>query len=176
MISQPLDELYFKWLYSKVDEIDRRHPSQTHWNLLRVLYSTEFIWFIPNDDNRAEDGRMLRHEFLHDQGLDNVDSDWFELPCSFLELLLGLARRLIFEVGGTERGWFWHLMRTLELDHHTDETRIPENQIEDILSRVIHRHYEPDGRGGLFPLRRPVYDQREVELWYQLNAYILEND
>lgn len=176
MISQPLDELYFKWLYSRVDEINRRTPSITHWNLLRVLYSTEFTWFVPNDDNRAEDGRDLRHEFLRDQGFDSVDSDWFDLGCSFLEMLIALARRLIFEVGGSERGWFWHLMAELELDTYTDDRAVPERLVRDILDRVVNRTYEYDGQGGLFPLRRPTRDQRGVEIWYQLNAYILEND
>jgi hypothetical protein len=44
--------------------------------------------------------------------------------------------------------------------------------VDEILERVIGRTYRPDGRGGFFPLRYAEKDQREVELWYQLNAYV----
>ena len=47
---------------------------------------------------------------------------------------------------------------------------------EEVLDAVIFRNYEYDGRGGLFPLRYPDRDQRDEELWSQLNAYLLEQE
>jgi hypothetical protein len=38
----------------------------------------------------------------------------------------------------------------------------------------VNREYDPDGRGGLFPLDGTHANQREVELWYQMQAYIIE--
>ncbi|MFZ1684153.1 MAG: hypothetical protein WAU88_08510, partial [Candidatus Zixiibacteriota bacterium] len=49
-----------------------------------------------------------------------------------------------------------------------------EATIDEVLNRVIFRTYDARGNGGLFPLRRPQRDQREVELWYQASAYLLE--
>jgi hypothetical protein len=174
-MSARLDELYIQWLYSQVGNVRLTSKSKTFWSMARQLYKTEFVWFVPNDDNRAEDGRDLRYEFF-DQTGEELDVDWFDQPCSMFELLLGLARRLSFEAGGEPRAWFWHLLDNLDLGrvtdaHYNDDT---ERGIAEILDRINRRTYNRDGYGGLFPLRRPRRDQRKVELWYQLNAYIIE--
>ena len=46
--------------------------------------------------------------------------------------------------------------------------------VADAMAAIIWRTYDSNGYGGLFPLRNPREDQRKVELWYQLNAYLLE--
>lgn len=178
MISMPLDDAYFEWLYSQVGTVRLKHSSTTYWNLFRILYQKEFVWFVPNDDNRAEDGRSLRYEFIEEMELDPRRDrglrDWFGLPCSFLEMLIGLSRRLAFEDGGGPADWFWHLIETLDLKIYADNIHIPVEKVQDILDRVIWRTYRRDGQGGLFPLRHAREDQREVEIWYQLSAYLLE--
>lgn len=177
MITVPLDEAYLVWLYSRVGKVNLRSPSKTHWNLLRFLFSKEFIWLIPNDDNRAADGRDLRHEFLFESRIseDEIDPFWMELGCSFLEMLIGLARRLAFEEDdGDPRACFWHLISVLELDGYTDNVVFPYEVVDDKINAVIWRTYRKDGHGGLFPLKHPREDQREIELWYQLNAYLME--
>ncbi len=176
MIQVPLDEAYLQWLYSQVGPVKTRRSSDTYWNILRIMFQKEFIWFVPNDDNRLEDGRELRHEFIEELGLTQVDKLWMDLGCSFLELLIGLSRRLAFEAGGEPRDWFWHLMNNLELDIYADNILIPEKRVDDILDKVIWRTYRKDGGGGLFPLRHPREDQTQVELWYQLSAYLQENE
>lgn len=176
MIEVPLDEAYFQWLYAQVGTVRIKHSSKTYWNLMKILFTKEFVWFVPNDDNRVEDGRELRHEFIEDLGLTLVDRNWLELGCSFLEMLIGLSRRLAFETGGKPRDWFWHLLNNLELDHYADNILIPEKRVDDILDRVIWRTYRKDGHGGLFPLRYPREDQTQVEIWYQLSAYLLEHE
>jgi hypothetical protein len=138
----------------------------------------EFIWLIPNDDNRLEDGKDLRYEFLDEEGIDEVDPDWMSLGCSVLEMMLGLSRRLSFEAEGKPRDWFWHLIENLGLTHlndkdYDDRTR---ELVDETFGRVIFRLYERNGQGGLFPLRHPKENQQNVELWYQLSAYLLENE
>lgn len=169
----PLDEEYFTWLCSRVASLNQRNRSKTHWSLLKQLYTVEFLWFVPNDDNRVEDGRELRYEFLDTHGLDH-DQNWLSLNCSVLELLVALARRLSFEASGTAREWFWHLLHNLELDQYTDASPGDPDDINDVLDGLIFRTYHFDGRGGLFPLVEPMQDQRKVEIWYQLNAYVSE--
>lgn len=176
MIEVPLDEAYIQWLYGQVGSVRLKHSSHTYWNLLKILFTKEFVWFVPNDDNRVEDGRELRHEFIEELGLTHVDRNWLELGCSFLEMLIGLSRRLAFEAGGRPRDWFWHLLNNLELDVYADNILIPQKRVDDILDRVIWRTYRRDGHGGLFPLRHPKEDQTQVEIWYQLSAYLLEHE
>lgn len=178
-MSQPLDELYLTWLYHQVGSIKLRNPARTFWSLFRQLHITEFVWIVPNDDNRVEDGRDLRQEFIQQERIDDVDRDWMELGCSMLELLIGLSRVLAFEAEGEPRDWFWTLIENLGLEEMNDRTYrsapdVAERIICETANRVIWRTYSPDGRGGLFPLDHPEHDQRDVEIWYQLNAYLLE--
>lgn len=174
-MNKPLDELYFEWLYSQVGSIDvNPHETATYWGLLRLLFTKEFVWFVPNDDNRAEDGKELRTEFSHDL-VTKIEQSWFKLGCSMLELLIAIARRLSFETDGEARVWFWHLINNIELKEYDDSSHIDELSVNEILDTVIWRTYRSNGQGGLFPLRRADKDQRNVELWYQLSAYLLEN-
>ncbi len=174
-MNEPLDELYLTWLYSQVGSVKMRTPSRTHWALIRQLYTKEFVWLIPNDDNRVEDGRDLRHEFIDSEGIGDVDSNWMILGCSMLEMLIGLSRRLSFEAEGEPRVWFWHMIETLEVSYNDKKyNKQHYREIDEVLDRVIWRTYSPEGRGGLFPLRRTTQDQRDIELWYQLSAYLLE--
>ena len=177
-IEPPLDELYLTWLYSKVASVRYKVRSRTYWSLFRQLYMKEFIWIVPNDDNRVEDGRALRHEFVEEEGLFNVDPEWMSLACSMLEMLIGLSRRLAFEVENEPRDSFWFLMHNLDLDELNDANYDARAylKVEKVIDRVIWRRYKADGQGGLFPLERPDRDQRDVEIWYQLNAYLNELD
>lgn len=175
-MDEPLDELYLKWLYSQTGSTKLKNPSKTYWSLFRLLYTKQFIWFIPNDDNRSEDGKDLRYEFIDAEQIENVDIDWMDLGCSMLELLIGLSRRLSFEAEGEPRVWFWHLIRNIGLDIYTDNVPIPTEEVDEQLNQIIWRTYEPDGLGGLFPLKWPEMDQRDIEIWYQMSGYILEMD
>lgn len=173
-MNKPLDELYLEWLYGQFDDSKEKNKSRTYWNLANILFKKEFIWLIPNDDNRVEDGRYLRHEFIDDLDLADVDPDWMGLGCSVLEMLVALSRRLAFlGEGGEPADWFWHMIDNLNI-RYNDRHRIPEQFVDDVLTTLICRTYKRNGAGGLFPLKRPRQDQREVEIWSQLNAYLNE--
>lgn len=172
-MTKPLDELYLEWLYSQVASLRSRIPEKRYWNLLRQLYTTEFVWFVPNDDNRVEDGRDLRHEFLTEEGITDVDLEWMDLGCSVLEMMIGLARRLSFEAEGEPRVWFWRLIENLGLSSDNDAHHNTK-KVNDVLRTLIFRTYDANGRGGLFPLRNAQKDQRDVEIWYQLCTYLSE--
>ena len=177
-MSRPLDELYFEWLYRQVAD-----PEQdlTFWNVLRVLYTTEFAWVVPNDENRIGDAKELREEFLEAKHIRVRRSErhWANLGCSMLELMVGLSRRLEFEADrGKAHYWFWVLMDNIGL-RELDDSHFgweDEEQVQDKLEMIIQRYYEPNGHGGFFPLKRPRGDQREIELWYQLNEYVREQE
>lgn len=172
-MNEALDHLYLTWLYSQVGDVKARNKSLTYWNLFKQLYSTEYVWLVPNDDNRVEDGRALRYEWISESGYP-VDPNWWTFGCSFLEMLIGVSRRLAFEGDGHTGTWFWHLISNLGLQTCTDDVRYDHDEVDERINAVIWRTYDKNGRGGLFPLRDAHLDQREVELWYQMSAYLLE--
>ncbi|AXQ61290.1 hypothetical protein SEA_LIBERTYBELL_49 [Streptomyces phage LibertyBell] len=173
----PLDEHYLRWLYSQVADASIEKQELTFWDLFHVLYTTEFISLVSFDENRIEDAKALRREFVQDQRLTGVDPNWITIGCSLLELMVGMSRRLAFEGDGHPPYWFWfHLMVNLGLDGYNDRDGIDGAHLTETLDRVIYRNYEPNGRGGFFPLEEATRDQRGVELWYQLNAYLNERD
>lgn len=173
-----LDEAYLDWLCVKVSTPRQRRSTavRTFWKLLKQFHDKEFFWLVANDDNRILDGLELRNQFMDECHirLTEDDDEWASAGCSMLELLIGLSRRLSELDGGELRVWFWQLVENLGL--HQFDDRIPWDweDVDEALSTVIWRTYAPDGHGGLFPLEHPDTNQREVELWYQLNAYLLE--
>lgn len=175
-----LDDLYLEWLYGLFGSVRNLNPERGYWCVARQLYSKEFTWFVHNDENRVEDGKELRLEFVRKTRFSFEDDRdfvmWLELPCSMLEMIIALARHTAFEADSTALDWFWRFMHNMGIDKYTDdiyEISIQE-EVEESIDRVIQRTYERDGTGGLFPLRSSRSDQRRVELWYQKEAYLLE--
>lgn len=163
---------YYPWL---CDLIGVNRFDRSYLLLIKTLHSKQFVWDVPNDDNRDSDARRLREEFL---GYDRKD-----IPCSVLEVLLGIAVRCAEITAEPDEEdqthiWFWQLLDNLGLSSYHDEVYYeldgPE-KIDDILTMFMLRTYKKDGDGGLFPLKRPNSDQRKVEIWYQMSAYLLEN-
>lgn len=172
----PLDEAYFVWLYSQVGSVKLKNRAKTYWKLLRLLYIKEFTWStVVMDENRANDGKDLRRVFLMEDPVLNLDPDWLDMGCSMLELLIALSGKLAWEDERmNQSGWFWQLIDNLGLTECVDSNPPDPRIIDEILDKVINRDYAPNGAGGLFPLENPNEDQRDVELWYQAQAYLLE--
>jgi hypothetical protein len=159
---------YFDWLVSQI-----HIPNNNQYiNLFEKMYNLEFIWTVPNDDNRVQDGKDLRNEFLG--GLPRV----LHLEAvSFLEVLVALSRRLAFTASGNPEVWAWKLIKNLRLNKMSDPlTQERSNRVDEILDAVIWRTYSYNGEGGFFPLEQAAQDQTKVEIWYQLNAYVIEMD
>lgn len=172
-MSEPLDELYLKWLYNEISSIETTRPPRTYWHLLKHMFKKEFIWFVPNDDNRAEDGKALRDTFLQSQRIYDEDPFWLHEACSVLEMVVTVANKLEFVTDEPADHWFWRLISNLKLSQYTDRS-YNGKEVEDILDQLIWRTYDYNGSGGLFPLENPEEDQKDVEIWYQLNSYLLE--
>lgn len=174
-MNKPLDDQYLEWLYKLVSSNKEREGPRSRWQLLHHIHGIPFSWFVPNDDNRAEDGKELREEFIYEAGV-NVEESWLDLECSMLEVLLALARRAAFESSEPPDEWFWKLIENINLlgliDRYYD--RDAQSQIDEAINRVLMRTYTRDGHGGLFPLRQARRDQRKVEIWYQMASYLLE--
>ena len=173
----PLDERYLDWLYSLVAPVTSRNPARSYRLLLEHLFKRQFRWSIANDDNRIEDARELRFDFLDRHEITHDDLYWIELDASVLEVLMSLSQRAAFQSSETPEFWFWKFLENLRLSMYTDEVyrRGEWENIDEILNKFIDRTYRASGYGGLFPLRHPKEDQRKVEIWYQMAAYLIEN-
>ena len=160
---------YFGWLVRKTCDDRPEHVA-----LMKILHKKVFYSLIENDDNRAADGIALREDYAREKmGNEPVS---MEDPCSVLEMLIALAIRMEFMLSDYKHSdrtdkWFWEMITNLGLGHYPD-TEIP---TDEIIENFIMRKYNTNGKGGLFPLKRNHDDQRNVEIWYQLAAYIDEN-
>lgn len=150
--------------------------------LLAQLHGVEFYSLVPNDDNRGADGEQLRNIYIDEVGPTRAPS-LPKSPCTVLEMLIGVAYRLEFELlgGNYERpakDWFWVLIDNLGLEWFVDTNFTQYNVLSEVDEKVqilLERQYNTDGSGGLFPLSYPQKDQRRVEIWYQMSAWVIEN-
>jgi hypothetical protein len=160
----PADYEYYEWLVSQIDIPN----DKTYKDLFELMHNYGFVWIVPNDDNRVQDGLDLRTEFL-DGTRKHIERE----EVSMLEILVSLSRRVAFTAGGEAPEWAWRLLKNLKLTKCYDPLSNPA-KVMDILEAVVWRTYRRDGYGGFFPLRDPHDDQTKVEIWYQLNAYVIE--
>lgn len=164
------EKRYFDWLCAHIEIpwVDKEYET-----LLSIMFSTEFVWVVGNDENRISDGRALRIEYIRDTGQGGFIGTE---PVNFLEVLIGISQRISFLVDQEPEVWAWNLIRNLRLGGFSDPLSGQEvRKVMDILEKIVWRRYNPDGSGGFFPLAVPLRDQRKVEIWDQMNAYIQEN-
>lgn len=167
-------ETYLGWL---INQVGAEHNHRLYGNLLKALHEKEFISLVDFDQNRIQDCFDLRPQCfreLHQMPFSDLERAIG--PASFLELIVVMGRKLAFTTEEDDpQMWSWYLLQTLGLNKfwgHLGHTKL--RRIDTIVDDVIWRQYEPDGRGGLFPLSNPMSDQRDVELWYQMAAYVNE--
>lgn len=166
---------YFQWLSDQI--VHRNHQYTT---LLLQLYSTDFIWSVPNDDNRLEEGLYLRELYCSEMGCSLEQAD-FPINCSVFEMLVALSKSCYSQSSGMTQikvsvaSWFWQLLDNCGLIEAVDY-QYDGQKVSFILNRFMNREYDRNGHnGGLFPLKKRNKDQRRVELWYQMASYLNEN-
>lgn len=172
---------YFLWLCDLVNaDLDK------YSDLLFYLHDTDFVWCIELDESRANEGLDLRKEYCEVNKY--FDTDWvmlMEKPCSVLEALIGIARRMddmLIEDNTSERVavWFWEMVKNLGLKRFTDFVFMNGKdedfyEFEMILNIWMNREFNENGEGSPFPLHHPTHNQQNRTIIYQLNDYILEN-
>ena len=172
---------YFHWLCEMV-HIDQEERS--YWILAKDLFNKKYYSLIEHDENRASDGLELRDDYL--RSINYPAYVCFNDECSVLEMLIALACRMDFETGdpyddslNRTAFWFWEMMDNLGLTAFSDDCYVELggiSAVDRIINNFLERNYNKDGFGGLFPLERADGDQRNVELWYQMNQYLMERE
>lgn len=177
---------YFKWLCNIVGNYEE------YLFLLQKLFNKEFYWTIDMDENRAGDGLALRDRYIREENLlgwdvEIVNGERIDIsglgPCSVLEMLIALAIRCEKDImndpkeGDRTGFWFWKMIENLGfLDYKNKciDEKI-DRKIDEKLLYFLDRKFEKSGKNGLFPLKKWDKDQRKVEIWYQLMAWLDEN-
>lgn len=171
---------YFQWLCEKM-HVDC--GADSYWFLMRELHDIPFISIVDHDENRAYDGTSLRERYFAESSwMDNFDA--LDGPCSMLEMLVALSERISFELGDPDYGeprpdrYFWEMMDNLELADLSDskwDEMDGDFRTRCAIDILLNREYDEDGKGGLFPLKyNNGINQREIEIWYQMQGYLNE--
>jgi hypothetical protein len=168
---------YFEWLYDLVCK-NRYSEDISFRKLLMFLHCTEFTYIVPMDENRAVDGIALRWQYVCEKDYPNYTLDDLEGPCSILEMMIALTFKCDGFMDDPDMGdrfgqWFWHMIVSLGLGP-MDDRSFNKRKATGIINRFLDRHYEPNGKGGLFTIRNCDRDLRYVEIWHQMCWYLDE--
>lgn len=174
MTRTAIQESYFNWMYDLVCG-ERFAETNSFRKLLSYLHSMEFVYVIPKDSNRADDGVDLRYQFALYSDIPDAEAH-ITGPCSVLEMMIALAineERIMHDpkIGDRTAHWFWRMIISLGLGGMTD-VRFDRYEVKDSVNRMLRREYSPDGRGGLFTIKNCKYDLRDVEIWTQACYYM----
>lgn len=140
-------------------------PDDTTLFLFRELDNIPFEVLVDMDENRVYDAMNMRAQagLLDDRGV------------SLLEILVELsyymafARENLVRDSSMER-WFFEMLRNAGLDEFSSV-----EEIQRAGKRIVRREYDENGVGGLFPMVKTTrMDQREVELWMQMQEYLIQ--
>lgn len=166
---------YFEWLY----EYGTRGMVSTYISyrkLFELLHSIKFDYYLLDDSNRYADGISLRRKFENAEGFEG----FYELcdePCSVLEMMLALAIRCEdtimsnHEYGDRTRQWLWGMILNLGIGRMTDDV-FDKRRVETCVYRFMEHDYDYDGKGGLFLVRNPDRDMRDLDIWTQMCWYL----
>ena len=171
---------YFNWLCKL---IDYRGKVKIYKKTLGLLHEQDFVYILPKDGNRFEDGIDLRYRFGNEKGVDSRDiADTLDIrACRVFEMMVALAVRMEDHImydpdkGDRQSKWFWVMFKNLGLEPMTN-SKFDEHyaDILEIIDRLNYREYEPDGEGGLFVTHDPTKNMLEAEIWYQMQQYLNE--
>lgn len=173
-IEDKIRNAYFEWMIDLVCN-NRFSKDISYRKLLTLLHTIEFRYSIDRDENRAMDGVYLRYYYSFTNGYDDL-SEFLEGPCSVLEMMVALAIKCEDIMDDTAYGdrtaqWFWGMVTNLGLGGMYD-AKFDKRVAIDCIERFLDRDYAPNGKGGLFTVRGPHPDMRDLEIWYQMNLYL----
>ena len=140
------------------------------------LLAKPFTSSVAGDKNRIADGMELRRGYSDaPKGCGRV----LEVMVAMCQKLDYMAYGMVPANFGGPEAWFMRMIENLGVASLTDgvwdkSASDAEEIMQEQVGRWLDRDYEYDGTGGIFPLSHPNDDQAKVELWYQMNAYLME--
>lgn len=176
-----MDKEYFEWMYSSVFTDPEGNYIPDYHSLASYLHSVQFEYTLPMDANRESDGINLRYHFGWYTGRSNVEiaRNLDIHPCTVFEMMVALCRRMESDImcdsdyGNRTYIWFQEMLKSLMIDNQTDD-RFCDFIVYNALRIFMERKYDFNGRGGLFTLKNPSRDLKDVEIWDQAMWYLNE--
>lgn len=148
--------------------------------LFEILHHINFEYILERDENREGDGVELRDDYSIPYCFDvELEEAFYDQKCSVLEMLIALSIRVDNEIIGDPskehpEKFFMEMIENLGLDIFKGNQYRDADVIK-IVRKWIDRKFNKNGIGSPFPLRYDCRDQRKLEIWDQMNAYISEN-
>lgn len=149
-------------------------------HLFEILHNIEFRYIIERDGNRDADGMNLRDGYNIPDGYSNKQIEEFmDRRTSVLEVLIALAIRVDDDYIGDPgeehpEEFFLEMLENLGLWAFKGK-RYKEEDVRRIIDRWLDRDFTRKGVGSPFPLHYCERDQRDLEIWDQMKAYVNEN-
>lgn len=152
---------YFEYLKSYVITTPQ---AECYEDVLKTLHSTDYTCRVTYDLTRLKDGLELRTYYSYHVPEVNEDGELACFPCSMLEMLIALAVRCedtlsVAALGNRTSLWFFAMLDNLGIyDDYTEQ---------EVLSRI-----DSFNRGETTLFGMDIKEARELDLWYQANAFI----
>jgi len=165
---------YFNWLCSLIDANHHRG----YLELLKYLFNVEFTWQIRLDESRAADGIALRSRFVAKMDISVKDAELLVGPCSMLEMMIALSDKMETDItgdiamGNRPDKWFWLMIQNSHMDMLNDRMFDTDLAAQHV-NTIINHEFTKDGEGGLFFVPFASKDMRELDIWKQMQQYLI---
>ena len=149
---------YTRWLI-------QRGCLEDYSELASVWDELDFVWYIPEDEDRAIQALRMRDEYCYETGMSSPR----QVPVSFLEVFVSITDTLTAMLYQDRESFTKSILLNLGARSYSDDGRLPsEIHVEAlyIAERVMYRTYSRNGTGGLF--RIPGSNTLEMPLTTQM--------
>lgn len=168
-----VEKAYRDWLVDDVNIVE------DYTYLLRELYNIEFFSLVKYDEDRGVDGLALREKWATEV---NYNGSLDFGPANVLEVLIGIAKRIEFQLFGTKYydEWdyiniFWDLIENLGLGEMFGTlSRYTFDEIHEKVTHFLNRDYFRHKNGNIFKFQNEPKDLRKLNIWTQMGLYIRE--
>lgn len=157
---------YLPWLI-------RRGCLDEYRDLASVWDEIEFVWYIPEDGDKAEQALRMRDEYEYETDRPCPRQG----PASFLELFVSITDTLTAMIYQDRAVFTKSILMNLGVRNAHDMLLMDPavySRAIDSAEMVMHRAYQKNGYGGLFMV--PGVDLREMPLRDQMILWSNEYD
>lgn len=138
---------------------------ENYSELASVWDELDFVWYIPEDEDRTIQALRMRDEYCYETGMPSPR----QAPASFLEVLVSITDTLTAMLYQDRESFTKSILLNMGARSYSDDGRPPSEIHEEALNiaeRVMYRTYSRNGTGGLF--RIPGMDTLEMSLTTQM--------
>lgn len=149
---------YSSWLI-------QRGCLENYSELASVWDELDFVWYIPEDEDKAIQALRMRDEYCYETGMPSPR----QAPASFLEVFVSITDTLTAMLYQDRESFTKSILLNMGARSFSDDGRLPSEIHDegiDIAERVMYRTYSRNGTGGLF--RIPGVDTLEMPITTQM--------